>query len=467
MPSVVILGGGLAGNVVARLLRRELPHVEVTLVEARTEVPPKVGESLVERASMFFIRRLGLSSLLYRHHVPKNGLRFFAGDGPLETRSEIGLEAFPYHPSFQLDRPLLEEQLLRLNAEDGVQVLRGWKVNEVRVEPNEVFIAGPDQRTLRPDVLVDATGRRRLLARQMGLGVSVSLANKARWQWLRGAADLDALGDDAWRQRYHHTARGLATCHFLDDQAWTWWIPLPDGLTSVGCVSLDGRSVRLHPHLVGDAQVVAEGRLDRLAYGTRRVFGRGWALVGDAAFATDPLYSPGLDFVADQAEQLVELIRQDFDTEHLDAFEGWQQQRFTSGLLVAQGQYPVLGDFDVFRVRQALDIGSYYNLLSAWSERDILDPRWVRRFLRFAERGNNDLKQLGRRIARLPRTHQPGRVEYGLMSTALQAEFGQPRRLGERLRFHQRLVHAIESVLDEPARRPGEAPWLRPFFDQV
>lgn len=471
MPEVLILGGGLAGSIVARLLRRELPHVQVTLVEANEQALPKVGESLVERASKFLIHRLGLGALLYREHLPKSGLRFFFGEGPLHQRSEIGLDSFGFHPSFQLDRPALEERLLALNAADGVQVLRGWKVVEVQVEPNRVVIEREgERRELRGDWVVDASGRRRLLSRQLGLVRPVpGHPVGARWAWLRGVADMDALGDEGWRARFRHTARGLATCHLLEEGAWSWLIPLRGGLTSVGRVSLDARPLALQPpELFAGAEVVRTGQLDRITVGSARIFGPGWALVGDAAFATDPLYSPGLDYLADQAEQLVELVRLQGDPEALLAFERWQQQRFTTGVLLVQDQYPALGDFDLFRVRQVLDVGSYYNLLSAWTERDFLDPRWIRRFLRFAEVGNADLARLGQRFAAMPRQgrNNQGCSDLALMRPELQAAFGEPRRLGERLRTQQRLIAAVDATLDNMGS-VGPEPFIRGFFDRL
>ena len=74
---VLILGGGLAGGLLARHLRRALPSVSVGVVERRLTSDWKVGESTVELAGHYLVKRLGLSSLLYREHLPKNGLRFF------------------------------------------------------------------------------------------------------------------------------------------------------------------------------------------------------------------------------------------------------------------------------------------------------------------------------------------------------------------------------------------------------
>ena len=129
---VAILGGGMAGNLLARQLTRRLPNRRIGLVEKKLEHTYNVGESMVELASNYFVRRLGLGSYLYDRQYPKNGLRFFfdssAKDTPLHEMSELGSAAPPFHPAFQIDRSRLETDLIAMNARDGVRVHRGERV---------------------------------------------------------------------------------------------------------------------------------------------------------------------------------------------------------------------------------------------------------------------------------------------------------------------------------------------------
>ncbi|HJL21841.1 MAG TPA: tryptophan 7-halogenase, partial [Polyangiaceae bacterium LLY-WYZ-15_(1-7)] len=74
---VAILGGGLAGNLLARQLRREVPGASVALFEKSEERRYKVGESTVEIATNYLVRKQGLSTYIYKEHLPKNGLRYF------------------------------------------------------------------------------------------------------------------------------------------------------------------------------------------------------------------------------------------------------------------------------------------------------------------------------------------------------------------------------------------------------
>ena len=100
---VAIIGGGVwAGSLLARHIRQTLPHLSVGLFEKKTTTSYKVGESTVEIAGNYLLRKLKLSSYLYEAQLPKNGLRFFFDsekkNSDLTKMSEIGSIALPYHP---------------------------------------------------------------------------------------------------------------------------------------------------------------------------------------------------------------------------------------------------------------------------------------------------------------------------------------------------------------------------------
>src|SRR5262249_7676547 len=166
---VAILGGGLAGGLLARQLRLAVPELRVALFEQETAGSFKVGEATVEIAANYLVRRLRLSTYLYEQQLPKNGLRYFfdtpARDCPRERMSEVGSVSLPFHPAFQLDRARLESDLLAMNRRDGVLVRVGARVRSV-----EVGSGGAPHRFEVEDEsgsgawsarwLVDATGRR-------------------------------------------------------------------------------------------------------------------------------------------------------------------------------------------------------------------------------------------------------------------------------------------------------------------
>jgi flavin-dependent dehydrogenase len=134
---VAVLGGGLAGNLLARQLRRELPNLSVAVFERDVERGYKVGESSVEIAAHYWVRRLGLANYFHKEHLPKNGLRFFFDtperDSELTEMSEIGVDSLPPYPSFQLDRARLERDLIEMNRAAGVDMHMPAEVSDLEL----------------------------------------------------------------------------------------------------------------------------------------------------------------------------------------------------------------------------------------------------------------------------------------------------------------------------------------------
>ena len=111
---VVILGGGLAGLSLAIQLRRELPGIDVLVLERRQHPVPeathKVGESTVEIAANYFDTVLGLKQHLTERQLKKFGFRFFfsAGRDDIESALELGASRYLATPAYQLDRGIFE-----------------------------------------------------------------------------------------------------------------------------------------------------------------------------------------------------------------------------------------------------------------------------------------------------------------------------------------------------------------------
>ena len=413
---VAILGGGLGANLLARQLRREVPNASVLVVEKSLERGWKVGESTVEIAAHYLSTKQGLSTYVYDQHLPKNGLRFFfdneAKDAELTQMSEVGTDRPPPTPSFQLDRARFEEDLLRMNAADGVDVRIGKPATKLDLEARTFEVDGT---SVRARWIVDGTGREGTIARKLDLRTKSDHEMAAVWGRFTGVMDFDTVPDDAWRRRARYVARNLSTNHFCYPGYWIWFIPLGRGVTSIGVVgekSVFRRGIRtqagllsfLREHRAVASMIERAEMLDlegftQLAYGTKQFFDGAsrWSLLGDAAAFPDPFYSPGSDFIALECDYTTDLIKRDLAGESIDArakvYDAFMQFRFAATLLLYRNLYPCFGSYDLMRVKLNFDLGCYYNLwLDPISRNEHLDEKFLRREL---GRGKETMKALG------------------------------------------------------------------------
>lgn len=74
---VLIIGAGMAGSCLARQLKLRIPELDIVVVDRKTTFDYWVGESTVEVWEDYMTRILDLGPYLERHHLQKNGLRFF------------------------------------------------------------------------------------------------------------------------------------------------------------------------------------------------------------------------------------------------------------------------------------------------------------------------------------------------------------------------------------------------------
>ncbi len=409
---VVILGGGLAGGLLARQLRLQRPDLRVLCCERATTTDWKVGEATVELFTNYMLRKVGLSTYLYEHQLPKNGLRFFfdnpTKDSPLPAMSEIGSYSLPYHPSFQLDRAALERHLRDSSRQLGADVREGTKVLGIEFgDPfhRVTFAEGTAERTVTTRQIVDASGRAGIVAKKLELRRPTPEHRcLAAWARVTGMVDIDGpTFEPSFHARVRHTARRLSTVHFVHRGYWIWFIPLKGGLTSVGIVGDVRRLPRdvltptglrtfLEGHracrdLLAGAAWLDFGGYGQLAYRTTQWFGDRWSLVGEAGAFTDPFYSPGSDFITLANDFTADLIARQHDgedvTERRQLYDGYMQFRYAANIPLYRDQYELFGSYELLSLKWNFDVASYYNVwVESYMQDAHLDLDHVRHELR-------------------------------------------------------------------------------------
>src|SRR5262249_46491810 len=129
-------GGALAGAASALLLLREQPGLKVLIVEKSSTFGRRVGEATVEVSGYFLGRVLGLTQHLNEAHLVKQGMRFWFYNErarSLADCSEIGGSYLARVPAYQVDRAVLDEEVLSRAVAAGARLWRPATVSRIEL----------------------------------------------------------------------------------------------------------------------------------------------------------------------------------------------------------------------------------------------------------------------------------------------------------------------------------------------
>ncbi len=394
---VLICGGGMAGLTLARQLHLTLPDLRVAVAERTRRPLPlschKVGESNAEMGSQY-LERLGLREYLETRQLVKLGLRFFPGGGtmPFERRTEVGPILEPVVRGYQIDRGRFEQDLRQMVEDDGVTLWEGTRVRQIELRPgntpHRVVVERDGQRIEHSARwLVDASGRHGLLRRRLASKQATGHGASAGWFRVEGRMLLDELCSEptaSWAEAPLAAERWRSTNHLMGVGYWVWIIALSTDRMSIGVVTHDDvhdfDRVRTHARLMeflGEHEPALAARLrdvpaldfrcmKRYSYGIERSWSADrWAIVGEAGAFSDPLYSPGTDFIALSNSITVELLRADLAGEPLveraESLDRQYQEHVEGSLGVYRQASPVYGH------ARAMTHKVYWDNFAYWS----------------------------------------------------------------------------------------------------
>jgi len=393
---VVIIGGALSGAATALLLLRQQPGLKLLIIEKSAAFGRRVGEATVEVSGYFLSRVLGLTQHLNEAHLVKQGMRFWFYNSRTNTLpecGEIGGRYLSRLPAYQVDRAVLDEEVLRRAVALGAELWRPASVGKVTLVPGglqSLEVRHQEQAChVSARWVVDASGVAALLARQEGWWRSnTAHPTTAVWARWTGVKDWDGLELAGKFPEWSSACLGIrntATNHLVGPGWWAWCIPLKGGDVSIGVV-FDQRLVEwpqagplgqrlkdfLAQHPVG-RELLANARWRegdvhwrrQLPYYSTTFAGDGFALVGDAAAFIDPFYSPGMDWISFTASATAELLLAEQRGEALEPLLAKHNRDFGLSYTrwfqaIYQDKYEYMGDFELMRLAFLLDLGLYY-----------------------------------------------------------------------------------------------------------
>jgi FADH2 O2-dependent halogenase len=338
----IVIGGGPAGSMIGSLMA--MAGRRVLIVEKDVHPRDHVGEGLIP-ATNLPLNRIGfLQTLTDAGFHPKRGSGW---NGPRSRPwafvevplFEFPMEGNPQDFTYHVERDVMDSLLLRHAHDLGAKVLQGVTVTQVLFEGDRAVgvrakAADGWERDLTARIVVDATGRRCMLANQLKIKTKDRNFNQyVIYSWFD---DVKSPPDRIF---------GYSLFYFLGlNQAWAWQFPLRHGHWSVGVVadkedfqksgkseeeffdSLIQRS-RNARYAMEEAERIRPYWIEGdYSYKVERYAGPGWVMVGDALRFVDPIFSSGVDVALFSAEHAFEAIEEAWRTgDEVTPFQRYQK----------------------------------------------------------------------------------------------------------------------------------------------
>ncbi|MGA9826790.1 MAG: NAD(P)/FAD-dependent oxidoreductase [Rhodanobacteraceae bacterium] len=314
---VLVIGGGPGGSTAATLLQRR--GWKVIQLEKDRHPRFHIGESLLP-GNLPIFEELGVLDKVRALGVLKLGADFQCGTGSYQSfyfRDALGKTA-PH--AFQVGRAQFDQMLFEHARANAVDARDGIIVERVAADGIDAVVAvarpmaSTDAFSVRARYVVDASGRETLL----GNAFKIKRRNPAHQS---AAIFAHFHRVDA---RPGENAGNISIYHF--DYGWCWFIPLREGVMSIGCVCWPEYLKRRRGHnreflldtlakipgawaRLSGAEMISEVRVTgNYSYSCERMAGPGWIMVGDAYTFVDPVFSSGVFLAMHSASRAAVLI---------------------------------------------------------------------------------------------------------------------------------------------------------------
>jgi flavin-dependent dehydrogenase len=302
---VLVIGGGPAGSTASAFLA-EQGH-QVVLLEKAHHPRFHIGESLLP-ANLPLFERMGIADEVKAIGMHKAGAEFVSPDHQWTQRfafSEAWNKSLPH--AYQVPRAEFDHILIKNAARKGADVREGCKVTRVDFHEGGDGATvtacsddGPEQQW-RARFVVDASGRDAFLATRFKIKDRNPRHNSsAVYGHFRNAV------------RNPGAIEGNIAVHWFE-HGWFWFIPLANGLTSIGMVTwpyhMKSRGQRSLEQFLLDNIAQSPALNARLAhaeltnkveatgnfsYLSQRCHGDNYLMLGDAFAFIDPVFSSGV-----------------------------------------------------------------------------------------------------------------------------------------------------------------------------
>jgi flavin-dependent dehydrogenase len=335
---VVVAGGGPAGTVTALDLSRR--GFRVAIIEQSAYDNFRTGETLPPEIRRL-LTELGVwERFLATDSVESHGIRS-AWETPFARDHSFLYN--PYGCGWHVDRACFDAMLAGAAADAGAELIVSARTTKFVEDADSQWLievtAGREKRTLRSRLLVDATGRKASIARQLGcrmqavdrlVGVVAVLPRAEGEPWT-----LIEAAENGWWYSAPLPKDRTVFAYMTDSDLWrnsSWGELLKQSpLTWERAAATEN---------LPSIQIVSAASVLR-----QPVTGRNWIAAGDAALAFDPLSGLGIYKTIESGLRSSAAIERCFkdDRSGMVEYENWTAEGFRSYLAIRRQFYGSVG----------------------------------------------------------------------------------------------------------------------------
>lgn len=329
---VAIIGAGPAGSIAAALLRKAGHHV---VVLEQSHFPRfSIGESLLPQC-MEFVEEAGMLDAVNNAGFQfKNGAAFSRNNAPGAFDFTQKFSDGP-GTTFQVQRADFDHLLAKQAIAAGADIRFGYRIDGFDYDDADLPVLSyrdesGDTHTLHSKFVLDASGFGRVLPRLLDLETPSDFpVRRSLFTHVE-----DNISDDNYDRD-----KILIVVHPEHKDVWFWLIPFSNGRCSLGVVArqeyfdLDNNDAEVLLKLVVSEspelkRILANAKFDTAvtvlggyACKVKSLWGKHFALLGNAGEFLDPVFSSGVTIAMKSASLAVPQVNRELAGEDVD----WQQ----------------------------------------------------------------------------------------------------------------------------------------------
>lgn len=329
---IAIIGAGPAGAVAASLLNQQ--GFKVCVLEKQHFPRFVIGESLLPHC-MEFIEAAGFLPAVQAEpsFQFKNGAAFTWGSRYTEIDFTDKFTA-GHGTTFQVRRALFDDILIKEAQKQGVTVRFGDSVSAYNDDTAELTVQPENSEpyVLQTKFVLDASGYGRVLPRLLDLETPSQLPPRA--------AHFTHIDDNITAPDFDRN-KILISTHPKHRDVWFWLIPFADNRCSIGVVGLPERFAGFDDseHILKTfalqvpmlARILANANWDNefpfrhitgYSANVKSLYGKHFALLGNAAEFLDPVFSSGVTIAMHSAKLATDVLSKQLRGQNVD----WQTE---------------------------------------------------------------------------------------------------------------------------------------------